>query len=85
MDTGASQLVMSLEKMAGIASPGGWPVSYGKLYIFRSDWNTTGSRFVTYLKSTRRQIREQGLHHEGRRTESGSSTTNQATTAGATR
>ena len=52
MDTGRSQLVMSLERMASLASPGPWPASYGKLFIFRSDWNTTGSRFVTYLKST---------------------------------
>lgn len=52
MDTGESKLVLGLEKMAGIAAPNGWPASYGKLYIFRSDWNTTGSRFATYLKST---------------------------------
>ena len=52
METGESKLVMSLEKMASIATPAGWPDSFGKLFIFRSDWNTTGSRFVTYLKST---------------------------------
>jgi hypothetical protein len=52
VETGASKLVMSLEQMAGIAAPGAWPSSYGKLYIFRSDWNATGSRFITYLKST---------------------------------
>jgi hypothetical protein len=52
MDTGTSKLVMSLQKMASIATPAGWPSSYGKLFIFRSDWNATGSRFVTYLKST---------------------------------
>jgi hypothetical protein len=53
METGASKLVMSLEKMASIVQPGGWPASYGELYIFRSDWNTTGSRFVTYLRSSK--------------------------------
>ena len=52
VETGASKLVMSLAKMASIATPEGWPSSFGKLYIFRSDWNTTGSRFITYLKST---------------------------------
>ncbi len=52
MDTGASKLVMSLEKMASIVAPAGWPAAYGELYIFRSDWNTTGSRFVTYLRSS---------------------------------
>jgi len=52
MDTGTSKLVMSLQRMASYATPDGWPLSYGKLFIFRSDWNATGSRFVTYLKST---------------------------------
>lgn len=53
METDASKLVMSLEKMAGIAAPQGWPGAFGKLFIFRSDWNADGSRFVTYLKSTK--------------------------------
>jgi hypothetical protein len=52
MDTGESKLVMSLEKMASCVTPNGWPAQYGKLFIFRSDWNTTGTRLVTYLKST---------------------------------
>lgn len=52
MDSGESKLVMSLDKMARLAAPDGWPAAYGKLFIFRSDWNATGSRFVTYLKST---------------------------------
>jgi hypothetical protein len=52
MDTGRTALVMSLERMAGIVAPDGWPSSYGKLFIFRSDWNAAGSRFITYLKST---------------------------------
>jgi hypothetical protein len=52
MDSGEANLVMSLERMATIASPDGWPRKFGKLYIFRSDFNATGSRFVTYLKST---------------------------------
>jgi hypothetical protein len=53
MESGATTLVMSLERMAGIARPEGWPADFGKLFIFRSDWNATGSRFVTYLKSDR--------------------------------
>jgi hypothetical protein len=52
MDSGESRLVMSLRKLAALAAPGGWPSSYGRLYVFRTDWNATGSRFVTYLKST---------------------------------
>ena len=43
-------LVASLP--ASAQSADGWPSSYGKLYVFRSDWNITGSRFITYLKST---------------------------------
>ncbi|MCX5683703.1 MAG: hypothetical protein NT049_08465, partial [Planctomycetota bacterium] len=52
IDTGAARLVMSLQKMAQLAAPDGWRPEYGKLFIFRSDWNATGSRFITYLKST---------------------------------
>jgi len=52
IETGESKLVASLEKMASIVQPNGWPASYGELYIFRSDWNTTGSRFVTYLRAS---------------------------------
>ena len=52
IDTGASRLIMSLEKLASLATPDGWPPVFGKLYVFRSDWNPTGSRFITYLKST---------------------------------
>jgi len=52
LDTGTSQLILSLEKLARLTTPDGWPAAFGKLYIFRSDWNPTGSRFITYLKST---------------------------------
>lgn len=52
MDTGATRLIMSLAQMAALVAPQGWPAAYGKLFIFRSDWNATGSRLVTYLKST---------------------------------
>jgi hypothetical protein len=52
LETGQSRLVMSLESMARIVKPEGGPSSLGELYIFRSDWNTTGSRFVTYLRSS---------------------------------
>jgi hypothetical protein len=52
LENGSPRLVMSLQKMATFAASGGWPSTYGNLYIFRSDWNADGSRFVTYLKST---------------------------------
>ena len=51
METGESQLVLSLEKMASILCPEGWLKEHGKLYVFRSDWNTDGSRFVAFLRS----------------------------------
>jgi hypothetical protein len=51
MESGKAELVMSLERMARIARPDGWPDKFGKLFIFRSDWNTTGSRVITYLKA----------------------------------
>jgi hypothetical protein len=51
METGESKLVLSLEKMAAIEHPEGWPEDHGKLFIFRSDWNTDSTRFITYLKS----------------------------------
>ena len=52
MNTGATTLVASLDKMAQLAAPNGWNPTWGNLSIFRSDWNTTGSRFVTYLKTS---------------------------------
>ena len=52
MNTGATTLVASLDKMAQLAAPNGWNPAWGNLSIFRSDWNTTGSRFVTYLKTS---------------------------------
>lgn len=51
METGACKLVMSLKRLAEIEHPEGWPEEHGKLFIFRSDWNSDGTRFVTYLKS----------------------------------
>lgn len=70
METGASKLLISLAQLSSITTPSGWPSTYGKLYIFRSDWNTTGSRFITYPRPMGRMF--------------GSVTTNPVTTAGAT-
>src|SRR6185503_18564722 len=49
MDTGKSELIMTLEKMAGIAHPNGRPAS-GCLYFFREGWNPSGTRFIAFVK-----------------------------------
>jgi hypothetical protein len=49
MDTGNAELIMSLERMAGIAYPNGHPSS-GSLYFFREGWNPSGTRLVAFLK-----------------------------------
>jgi hypothetical protein len=49
MDTGNAELIMSLERMAGIAYPNGHPSS-GSLYFFREGWNPSGTRFIAFLK-----------------------------------
>ena len=49
MDTGKSELIMTLEKMAGIAHPNGRPPS-GCLYFFREGWNPSGTRFIAFVK-----------------------------------
>jgi hypothetical protein len=49
MDTGRAELIMSLERMAGIAYPNGHPSS-GCLYFFREGWNPSGTRFIAFLK-----------------------------------
>ncbi len=49
LDTGHSELVMTLEKMAGIAYPGGSPSS-GCLYFFREGWNPSGTRLIAFVK-----------------------------------
>jgi hypothetical protein len=49
MDTGKSEMIISLERMAAIAYPGGLPSS-GHLYFFREGWNPSGTRFVAFIK-----------------------------------
>jgi len=49
MDTGHAELIMSLERMAGIAYPNGHP-PVGCLYFFREGWNPSGTRFIAFLK-----------------------------------
>jgi hypothetical protein len=49
LNTGNAVLVMSLDKMAQIAYPKN-PPSSGCLYIFREGWNSSGSRFIAFVK-----------------------------------
>ena len=48
-ESGKSELVMSLERMATIAYPKGNPKT-GHLYFFREGWNPSGTRFVAFIK-----------------------------------
>jgi len=49
VDSGKSDLIMPLDKMAAFAYPKGKPAS-GHLYIFREGWNPSGTRLVTFIK-----------------------------------
>jgi hypothetical protein len=49
MQTGKSEMIISLQKMAQIVYPKGLPAS-GHLYFFREGWNPSGSRLVTFIK-----------------------------------
>jgi hypothetical protein len=49
MDTGQAELIISLERMAGIAYPNGHPAA-GCLYFFREGWNPSATRFIAFVK-----------------------------------
>jgi hypothetical protein len=49
MESGKSELIMTLERMASIAYPKGNPPS-GHLYFFREGWNPSATRLVTFIK-----------------------------------
>ena len=55
METGKSELVMSLEQMARIAYPRKLPSS-GYLYFFREGWNPSGTRFIAFIKDPANNI-----------------------------
>lgn len=51
MNSGSAQLIKSLGQMAEVVAPGGWNTNdWGNLYLFRADWNKTGSRLISYWK-----------------------------------
>lgn len=51
LDTGASTLILSLQRLAGVAFPGGY-TGATNLYIFRTGFNPSGTRFITFLKNS---------------------------------
>jgi len=55
MDTGEAELIMTLERMADIAYPGGHPSS-GCLYFFREGLNPSGTRFIAFLKDPENKL-----------------------------
>jgi hypothetical protein len=57
MDTGASELIMPLSKMAARAYPRGLPSS-GSLYFFREGWNPSGTRFIAFIKDPANRLFE---------------------------
>jgi len=50
METGKSELIKSLNEIAQIVNPGKWNTDWGNLYLFRADWNKTGTRLISYWK-----------------------------------
>jgi hypothetical protein len=51
LDTGASTLILSLKRLADVAFPGGY-TGATNLYIFRTGFNPSGTRFITFLKNS---------------------------------
>lgn len=57
MDTGKSELIMPLNRMAAIAYPEG-PPSDGCFYVFREGWNPSGTRFIAFIKDPTNRLFE---------------------------
>ena len=49
LDTGDSELVMPVDRLASIVFPRGLPKS-NHFYVFREGWNPSGTRFITFVK-----------------------------------
>ena len=50
METGESQKLIHLERLANIAFPNGYDGNTN-LYFFREGWNPSGTRFITFLRN----------------------------------
>lgn len=55
MDSGASRLILPLEKVAALMYPGGAPAK-GCLYIFREGFNPSGTRAIVFVKESSARI-----------------------------
>ena len=60
METGESKLIKNFKKMAEIISQGGWNPEWGNLYLFRADWNKTGTRLISYWKVEKNNMEPSG-------------------------
>lgn len=60
METGESELIRNFSEMAQIISPGEWNPDWGNLYLFRADWNKTGSRLISYWKVEKNNMEPSG-------------------------
>jgi hypothetical protein len=57
LDSGKSELIMPLTKMAAIVYPRGVPKS-NRFYIFREGCNPSGTRFITFVKDPENKLSE---------------------------
>jgi hypothetical protein len=60
METGSSKLIKNFTEMAKIIASDGWNDSWGNLYLFRADWNKTGSRLISYWKVEKNNMEPSG-------------------------
>jgi hypothetical protein len=61
VESGSSKLIKSLNQMSEVIAPDGWNTDlWGKLYLFRADWNKTGSRIISYWKVEKKSIEPSG-------------------------
>jgi hypothetical protein len=59
LTTGAAQLIVSLKAISELAFPGGYKGD-SDLYFFREGWNTSGSRFIAFLKNSSKPVMTTG-------------------------
>ena len=59
LTTGKTQLIVSLKAMSELAFPAGYPGDTD-LYFFREGWNTSGTRFIAFLKNSSKPVMTTG-------------------------
>jgi hypothetical protein len=59
LTTGKAQLIVSLKAMSELAFPAGYPGDTD-LYFFREGWNTSGTRFIAFLKNSSKPVMTTG-------------------------